>query len=187
MIHSVRFAVVLDTNVIYPVIIRDLLFWFAHYELFTIKWSAHIFDEWIRVMKVKGIDSNEIDKRVRIASQAFPDALVVGYESLIPILELPDKDDCHVLAAAIKSNSNLIVTNNLKDFPEEYLNRFGISAKSADEFLADVIDLNPTIALQAFKEMVIYKKNPRMDQYKVLQILRKNGLQNAANLLHALI
>lgn len=49
MIHSVRFTCVLDTNVIYPIEIRDLLFWFAHYDLFTPKWSTHIFDEWISV------------------------------------------------------------------------------------------------------------------------------------------
>src|SRR5690554_989125 len=46
MIHSVRFTAVLDTNVIYPVIIRDLLFWFAQYDMYTPKWSSHIFDEW---------------------------------------------------------------------------------------------------------------------------------------------
>jgi hypothetical protein len=46
MIHSVRFTAVLDTNVIYPVIIRDLLFWFAYYDMYTPKWSNHIFDEW---------------------------------------------------------------------------------------------------------------------------------------------
>ena len=46
MIHSVQFTCVLDTNVIYPIDIRDLLFWFAHYELYTPKWSDHIFDEW---------------------------------------------------------------------------------------------------------------------------------------------
>ncbi len=50
IIHSVRFTAVLDTNVIYPVIIRYLLFWFAYYELYTPKWSEHIFDEWKRVM-----------------------------------------------------------------------------------------------------------------------------------------
>jgi len=49
MIHSVRFRAVLDTNVIYPLISRDLLFWFAHYDLYTPKWSRHIFDEWEEV------------------------------------------------------------------------------------------------------------------------------------------
>jgi hypothetical protein len=50
MIPSVRFQAVLDTNVIYPLISRDLLFWFAQYDLYTPKWSKHIFDEWEEVM-----------------------------------------------------------------------------------------------------------------------------------------
>ena len=50
MIPSVRVQAVLDTNVIYPLISRDLLFWFAHYDLYTPKWSKHIFDEWEDVM-----------------------------------------------------------------------------------------------------------------------------------------
>ena len=62
MIHSVRFTCVLDTNVIYPIDIRDLLFWFAHYDLFTPKWSKHIFKEWIDVMRRKEIPENEIAK-----------------------------------------------------------------------------------------------------------------------------
>ena len=53
-------------------------------------------------------------KRSNIANLAFPDALVENYESLIPGLTLPDEKDRHVLAAAIKTNSNVIVTNNLK-------------------------------------------------------------------------
>lgn len=56
MIHSVRFIAVLDTNVIYPIEIRDLLFWFAYYDLYTPKWSEHVFDEWKDVMIRKGVD-----------------------------------------------------------------------------------------------------------------------------------
>lgn len=62
MIHSVRCTAVLDTNVIYPVIIRDILFWFAYYDLNTPKWSEHIFDEWKRVMKENGVSEEEADK-----------------------------------------------------------------------------------------------------------------------------
>ena len=102
MIHSVRFTCVLDTNVIYPIDIRDLLFWFASYDLFTPKWSKHIFDEWKKVMARKGIDQEEINKRVTKAQKAFPDALVENYESLIDTLNLPDEKDKHVLAAAIR-------------------------------------------------------------------------------------
>ena len=64
MIHSVRFTAVLDTNVVYPLIIRDILFWFVHYDLYTPKRSEHIFDEWRRVMKEKGISEDEANKRI---------------------------------------------------------------------------------------------------------------------------
>ena len=187
MIHSVRFTVVLDTNVIYPVIIRDLLFWFAHYDLYTPKWSKHIFDEWEDVMLRKGVSAEEVKRRVNRANLAFPDALVNNYEALIDTLTLPDKKDCHVLAAAIKTDAHLIVTNNIKDFPDEIMCNYRLKAKSADDFLSDIIDLNHDAAVAAFKEMVMHKKNPDMDEYQVLNSLRRNGLTDTANYLHSLI
>lgn len=177
----------MDTNVIYPITIRDLLFWFAYYELFTPKWSKHIFDEWKRVMERQGIDESEIAKRINNASKAFPNALVENYEPLIPTLKLKDEDDRHVLAAAIKTNANLIVTNNIKDFPKDYLASFGLSAKTADDFITDTIDLDNETAKKAFFKLVSYKRNPPKDEYEVLDDFRRVGLSQAANYLHALI
>lgn len=185
MIHSVRFICILDTNVIYPIEIRDLLFWFAHYDLYTPKWSKHIFDEWTDVMKRKGVSEKESKARTEKANLAFPDAMVKNYSGLIDGLNLPDPKDCHVLAAAIKTNANVIVTNNIKDFPEDYLSSFGLTAKTADDFLTDIIDLNPDEAIKAFKEMVLYRRNPDLDEYEVLDILRKRGLHDTANFLHS--
>jgi len=187
MINSVRFTVVSDTNVIYPVIIRDLLFWFAHYDMYTPKWSNHIFDEWKSVMERKGVSAQEVDKRIQRANLAFPDALVRNYEKLLANLSLPDMKDCHVLAAAIKSNAQLIVTNNIKDFPADILSDFDIKAKSADAFLTDLIDLNGETAIVAFKEMVLHKRNPAMDEYAVLASLKEIGLTETANYLHSLL
>ncbi len=187
MIHSVRFTCVLDTNVIYPIEIRDLLFWFAHYDLFTPKWSNHIFDEWADVMERKGITEEEVKKRTNVANKAFPDALVINYEPLIQGLTLPDEKDCHVLAAAIKINANVIVTNNLKDFPLDYLTTFGLVAKSADDFIADIIDLNHDKAVEAFRNLVLNRRNPDLDEFEVLDNFRMNGLIDSANYLHSLI
>jgi len=187
MIHSIRFTCVLDTNVIIPIEVRDLLFWFAHDDLYTPKWSKHIFDEWEEVMRRKNVSESEIRKRIGWANQAFPDAMVENYEALIEGLTLPDEKDRHVLAAAIKTNANMIVTNNLKDFPEEYLGTFGLSAKNADDFLTETIDLNQEIAVNSFRKLVMNRRNPDLDEYMVLGCLRKNGLEDTANYLHALI
>lgn len=187
MIHSVRFTVVLDTNVIYPLGIRDLLFWFAHFELYTVKWSEHIFDEWKRIMMRQGVSIEEATRRVERAKLAFPDAQVHNYQSLVEYLTLPDKNDCHVMAAAIKANANLIVTNNLKDFPTDYLATFGLNAKTADDFLTDIIDLNHEQAVAAFREMVLCRKNPKQDEFTALSSLRRSGLKGTADYLHALL
>jgi predicted nucleic acid-binding protein len=187
MIHSVQFVAVLDTNVIYPLFIRDLLFWFAYYDLYTPKWSHHIFDEWKDVMQRKGITPEESENRAQKANLAFPDALVQNYECLIEHLQLPDEKDRHVLAAAIKTNAHVIVSNNIKDFPEEVLENYGIKIKTADDFLTDIIDLNNETAIKAFREMVLNKRNPDLNEYEVLDCLRKNGLNDTANYLHALL
>lgn len=187
MIHSVRFIVVLDTNFIYPVIIRDLLFWFANYDLYIPKWSEPIFAEWKKVMIEKGVSTDEATKRIEKANLAFPDAKVYNYQGLIGFLKLPDENDRHVLVAAIKTNANLIVTNNIKDFPETYLQSFNLSVKTADDFLTDIIDLNREKALSAFKEMVLHKKNPKLDEFEVLNQLRRSGLRDTADYLHTLL
>jgi predicted nucleic acid-binding protein len=49
--------------------------------------------------------------------KAFPDASVERYESLITSLQVPDENDRHILAAAIRCKADVIVTSNLKDFP----------------------------------------------------------------------
>lgn len=185
MIHSSRFTVVLDTNVIYPLVIRDLLFWFAHYELYTVKWSQNIFTEWNRVMERKDVSEEQRSKRMDMANRAFPDAMVSNYEPLIEKLELPDKHDRHVLAAAIKTNANLIVTENLKDFPEDYVSGFGIKVKSPDDFLTDTIDLNQKQCVEIFRELVMNRTNPDMDEYAVLDALRKAGCKKTADYLHS--
>lgn len=177
----------MDTNVVYPVIIRDILFWFAYYDLYTPKWSGHIFNEWKKVMLEKGVSEQESNKRIEKANAAFPDALVQNYQGLIDHIELPDVDDRHVLAAAIKTNANLIVTNNIKHFPEAYLQSYGLAAKTADDFLTDIIDLNQEQAVAAFKEMVLNKKNPKQDNFEVLNQLRNAGLIDTANYLHVLL
>lgn len=187
MIHSVRFTCILDTNVFYPLWIRDLLLWFAHYELYSPKWSIHIFDEWVEVMVRIGVSNEEAKKRIQKVNDAFPDALVENYEPLIEKLTLPDTKDRHVLAPAIKTNANIIVTNNLKDFPIDYLASFGLSAKCADDFLTDIIDLNHTLSVEAFRRLVLNKKNPPYDMFEVLDILRNNGLKDTADYLHSLI
>ena len=139
MILNKRHVAFLDTNVLYTLVSRDILLWFAYYDLFIPKWSQNIFDEWKNVMLRKGLDEREALRRIDRVNQAFPFALVMGYKPIIQTLDLPDQNDRHVLAAAISSGSNYIVTNNLSDFPSKKLNPYGVQVVSVDDFLEIII------------------------------------------------
>ena len=177
----------LDTNVLYPLLIRDILLWFAYEELFLPFWSKHVLMEWSRVMQRNGLTKTESQRRMHMIQDAFPFAMVRGYESLIEQLDLPDEDDRHVLAAAIRVGADAIITQNLKDFPKSALSSLGIVALNADAFLVGVIQKNPTKALRAFKQMVKQRKRPTQSSQEVIQSLRSQGLKQTAELLYEMV
>lgn len=187
MTHNLKIVAVLDTNIIYPIEIRDLLFWLAHYDLYEPKWTKQNLHEWQDVMIRKGVPKDEAIRRSNVANLAFPDALVVNYNSLITSLTLADEKDRHVLAAAISAKASFIVTNNLKDFPKDYLATFGIIAKSADNFIFDLVKINPTSASEAFVKLVLNRRNPNLNADDVLINLWRNGLIKSATVLQSLI
>jgi predicted nucleic acid-binding protein len=159
--------------------------WLAIYELYSPKWSKKLIDEFTAIFQKKRIDitREQIQRQVDLINRACPDALVQKYESLINSVELPDENDRHVIAAAIKCNANVIVTHNLSDFPNEYLEGIGITAIHPDDFIADMIDLSPKVCCDAFREMILTKNKPPYEEAEYLGIIRKNGLVQTSELL----
>ena len=113
-------------------------------------------------------------------NDAFPDAQVKNYESIISSLDLPDQNDRHVLAAAIRSKSSFIITRNLKDFPSIILNPFSIQAVSPDLFLSALVKIYPIQTVLAFRKLVKNKTRPPLTEEEVLLILQKNNLRKTA-------
>jgi len=104
------------------------------------------------------------------------DALVDGHQTLIPALELPDPDDRHVLAAAIKCGADLILTFNLDDFPEHALASYGIGACHADPFLVDQLNLDGEKVCTAMRLHRASLKNPSRTVEEFLATLEDQGL-----------
>lgn len=109
------------------------------------------------------------------------DCIVEGFEVLIDSLELPDPDDRHVLAAAIKGRADLIVTSNLRDFPAEALSPWGIEAQHPDEFLTHQFHLSQPIFLSAVRSVRARLKNPPVQAVDYFDILRTQGLLATVN------
>jgi predicted nucleic acid-binding protein len=134
--HS-PFTVVYDACVLYPAPLRDFLMWLALSGAFRARWSARIHDEWKRnVLKNRpDLSPQQLDRTISFMNAAIPAASVTEYESLIDGLTLPDPNDRHVLAAAIRSGASVIVTFNQADFPIDALAPLGIEAQHPDEFV----------------------------------------------------
>ena len=130
------FAVVYDACVLYPSIVRDVLIRVAIEGTVRAHWSDRILDEVFRNLKKNrpDLDPAKLDRTGVSWRRHLRDANVTGYESIIDGLVLPDPDDRHVLAAAMRAGAQVIVTDNLKHFPAAALDPFGISAKGRTTF-----------------------------------------------------
>ncbi len=119
---------VYDANILYPAPLRDLFIRLAEAALVRARWTETIHEEWLRnVLKDNPqLSAKRLARTRTLMDEAVRDCLVTGYEDLVDSLTLPDPDDRHVLAAAIRASADCIVTCNLKDFPPDALSQFDI-------------------------------------------------------------
>nr|WP_200892240.1 PIN domain-containing protein [Aliterella atlantica] len=157
-----NFTAIYDACVLYPAPLRDFLMELALTDLFKARWTEEIHDEWIKnVLKNRSdLTSERLTKTKTLMNIAVRDCLVTGYQALVPGLQLPDPNDRHVLAAAIRAQADIIVTFNLDDFPMQILSEFGVEPQHPDEFILHLIDLNPAKVCTAIERQRSRLKNP---------------------------
>ncbi len=118
-----------------------------------------------------------------LMTEAVADCMVEDFEGLIDSVTLPDPDDRHVLAAAIRTRAQAIVTSNLKDFPASALAPHNMEAMHPDEFVLEIIDLAPELVAEAVAEQAAALKHPPRSVAELLQTLHQVGLvQSVAKL-----
>ena len=107
-----NFVAMFAACVLYPASLRDLLLHLALTDLFRARWTDRIHEEWIGAVLNQRQDLTRAQRdRIRhLMNMAVPDCLVYSYEELVDALQLPDVDDRHVLAAAIRCQAGVIVT-----------------------------------------------------------------------------
>jgi predicted nucleic acid-binding protein len=183
-----NFVALYDACVLYPAPLRDLLLHLALTDLFKARWTDRIHEEWIRSVLANRPDLTPelLDRTRLLMNRAVPDCLVTEYEGLIERLELPDPDDRHVLAAAIRCQAGVIVTYNLKDFPEHCLARYGIEALHPDEFIAHQFDLSPAKVGKAVRDQRQSLRNPPQSARQLLDTFLSLGLASTVSALESM-
>jgi hypothetical protein len=152
-------------------------------DLYRAKWTDAIHAEWIRNVLVNRPDLTikQLERTKSLMNANIRDCLVEGYEQIIPALSLPDPDDRHVLAAAIRSSASVIVTYNLKDFPEKFLKPYGIEAQHPDDFLMHLLDLSSSIVCTIIRKLRKNLKKPPMTAEEYLACLKRQHLEKTHN------
>jgi predicted nucleic acid-binding protein len=170
-----RYAAVLDACVLVPVALADTLLRIAEKGLYRALWSDRILTEAQDAIEEihPGID---VTKRFADMRDAFDDALVTGWEGLESGIVVPDEDDRHVVAAAIRGGAQAIVTANLDDFLEPVLGALGLQAIHPDAFLLDQLDLSPATVLQVIREQAARTRNPALAPQDLATLLGRAGV-----------
>lgn len=183
-----NFTAVYDACVLYPAPLRDFLMQLAIADLFRARWTDEIHNEWIgNVLKNRSdLTLEQLSRTKNLMNANVRDCVVTGYEAIISGLQLPDPGDRHVLAAAIRCNASVIVTFNLKDFPEQALAPYGVEAQHPDEFILHLLDLNPATICAAAETQRSRLKNPPKTVDEYLDTLLKQGLPQSVSALREL-
>jgi predicted nucleic acid-binding protein len=144
-------AVLLDACVLVPMPLCDLLLRLAEEPApYRPLWSERILLEVGNAMENKlHCSPIQVQRRLAQMRAAFPEASVDVPQHLIEaIICIPDADDRHVMAAAIRGNASAIITANTKHFPAECLGQYGIDCQTPDEFLMHQFQLDPEQVLE---------------------------------------
>ena len=179
------FVVLYDACVLYPAPLRDLFMRVAVAGLVRAKWSERVLDECFRNIQANRpeLAPSALARTRELMNRAVADCLVAGYEGLIDGMTLPDPDDRHVLAAAVRAGAQTIVTFNLSDFPVERLAPYDVEAIHPDDYVLGLIDFAPGSMCSIVTEQAASLRNPPRTISDLLDTLQVNGLvQSVAKL-----
>jgi hypothetical protein len=177
----------LDACVLYSASLRDLLMWLAIEGVYAPKWSEMIHEEWMRNLLLARPDllPDRLARTRKLMNARNPDAVVTDFEHHIPSITLPDADDRHVVAAAITGNCHVIVTFNLKDFPDAVLAPYRLTAVHPDSFILQCFMDSPVSSLTAIKQQHQSLLSPPCTMTDLLQKLIRCGLPKTVTYLQS--
>ncbi|WP_275403395.1 PIN domain-containing protein [Nocardioides limicola] len=170
----------MDTCVLYPIVLTDTLLRVAEQQVFRPYWSGDVLAELQRNLgAVPQIGDDRARSRIKAMNRAFPDATVTGYEALIDGMECDPKDR-HVMAAAVHSECQVVVTYNLRDFPSEAMGRHHLEAVHPDTFLLDQLDLYPEAVYLSLRRQSTESARPGLTALQLMASFEKLELRGFA-------
>ena len=170
-----RLIAVLDANVLYGITPTDLLITLAVRDAYRPHWSEAILDEAVRNLTTNrpDLDPHKITQRFVLMNRALDGASTPAPSDSLVHEMTNDVNDRHVLATAVMVGADVIVTENLRHFPQSACAPHGIVAMSLDNFVGELLDEQPSVVGQAITEIAGRRKRPPMTPDDLLAILER--------------
>jgi len=166
-------GVTIDADCLYSAPVRDTLLRLAQAGLYRAYWSDGIIEEALRNLRLNGVMTEQQANYLRSAlREAFPESFVTGYRRFIADLTCAPEDR-HVLAAAIRSGSRILVTNNVRDYPAVSVAPFEIEVQTPDAFLLRQLDAYPNVVREVLADQAAALRNPPLTVAQLLDVLSK--------------
>jgi len=121
--------------------------------IYAPRWSRDILNEVERNLQLPkfGLSPEKARYRIACMESAFPEAMVTGYEPFIEKMENHESDR-HVLAAAVRTKADAILTSNSKDVPLSCLEPFGIERLTPENFLLHQWSLDSNLVSKKLRD-----------------------------------
>lgn len=179
-----RHVVLLDACVLIPYTLCDFLLTCAERELIDVRWSAQILAEVERnLVSTLDMAPEAARRRVGVMERAFPDSIVVGHEPLAPSMPC-DRKDRHVLAAAVATGADILVTANLADFPAAPAAALGVTILRPDALVLRLMNEHGDAAVEAVLEAMSRRRTRSPRTVDDLLVALAATIPTAANLIH---
>lgn len=174
----------LNANALWSPALRDTLLRAAEYDLYQPVWTHRILDEMRRSILAKrpDVEPARLDRTIGLLLSRFPDALVTGYEALIPSMT-NHPGDRHVLAAAIRAGADAIVTWNRKHFLPTAGETYALDLQTPDQFLCRLWMSDTDVMERVLEEQGRALTPPRASRDVVQSLRRSAATQFAAMVL----
>lgn len=151
--------------------------------VYRARWTHEINEEWTRnlIKNEPQLNPAKIQATADLMNRVVRDSLIEDYQDLIPSFTLPDPGDRHVMAAAVKARADVIITFNLRDFPDSALKPYVLEAVHPDNFILDVANLSPASALAAARACWQRRGRPPITWDEYLSSLGRAKLPKSAD------
>lgn len=169
--------VMIDACVLYPTVMREVILGVAAEGLFEARWSDRILEEWARAARKIGPEGETLARGEIAAIQArFPRAEARIPHGLEARLWLPDPNDIHVLAVAVGSSCDAILTVNAKDFPRDILAEEGLKRLDPDGFLLSLYAEAPDPVGRVAEAVLAQARRLSGEPWEMRKLMRKARL-----------